>query len=144
MTRRAAALGVLVVIVLSGCRSPIQAAGLDAAVRVTFTRLYALDQRQRGLPVHEADLHTAVSCARDNGAQPRSGPGDDWLCNVTWRTPAATSAGATYSVTVHADGCYTADGDGPADLVGSQSLVDADGTTVVNPLRAFDGCLALD
>ncbi len=130
-------------VALSGCQSPIHATALDEAMRTSFTHLYALNQRQRELPVDESKLNTAVRCLRDNTQSPRSGPGDDWLCNITWRTPAATSAGATYSVTVRPDGCFTADGDGPADLVGSQTIVDGSGTTVLNPLWAFDGCLPL-
>jgi hypothetical protein len=38
------------------------------------------------------------------------------------------------------NGCYTADGDGPADLNGQQMIVAADGATVTNPLWEFDGC----
>ena len=128
-------------VALTGCRSPIRADGLDQSMGSVFTHLYALNQRQRALPVDQADLHTKVTCLRDNVAAPSSGPGDDWVCNIVWRTAQATSAGATYTVTVHAAGCFTADGDGPADLVGSPTLVDAEGETVVNPLWAFDGCL---
>lgn len=135
--------GAAVALTAAGCDSPIHATALNEAVRTAFTHLYVATLRQRDQPVHEADLHTAVACLRDNADTPRSGPGNDWVCNVTWRTPAATSAGATYSVTVRPDGCFTADGDGPADLVGSQTLVDASGTTVLNLLWAFDGCLAL-
>lgn len=142
--RRAAIPLVALALAVSACRSPIRSTGLADAVQVTFTRLYVLDQRQRGLPVDETNLHTRVTCGRDNPDQPHAGPADDWLCNIVWRTNAATSAGATYTVTVRADGCYTADGDGPVDLVGSQTLVDADGSTVLNPLWAFDGCLDLD
>jgi hypothetical protein len=143
--RRLAAivLAVSIGLAVSGCRSPIQATGLDAAMRTTFTHLYSLNQNQRDLPVDEAALHTRATCLRTNGS-PRSGPGDDWVCNIVWRTPQATTAGATYSVTVRADGCFTADGDGPVDLVGSPTLVDAQGKTVMNPLWAFDGCLPLE
>jgi ABC-2 type transport system permease protein len=137
------AVGMVVGLAATGCRSPIRALSLDDGVRTIFTHLYALNQRERKLPVDESDMHTRVTCLRDNPDTPRSGPGDDWVCNIVWRTPQATSAGATYSVTVRPDGCFTADGDGPADLVGSQTLVDAEGATVLNPLWAFDGCLPL-
>lgn len=133
----------LLAVGLTGCDSPIRSDELDGAVGTTFTHLYALSLRQRELPVDEPNLHTVARCLRDNADSPRSGPGNDWICNITWRTPNATTAGATYSLTVRPDGCFTADGDGPADLVGSQTLVDAAGTTVLNPLWAFDGCLVL-
>ncbi len=55
----------------------------------------------------------------------------------------ATTGSAAYSLDVHADGCFSADGDGPVDLNGAATLVDADGATVVNPLWAFDGCFPL-
>lgn len=142
--RWAAAIGVVVLAgTLSGCESPIHATALEGSMETTFTHLYALTLRQRDLPVDETDLNTAATCRRDNADSPLAGPGNDWICNLTWRTPAATTAGATYSVTMRPDGCFTADGDGPADLVGSQTLVDATGETVVNVLWALDGCLVL-
>lgn len=146
MSRRAIGLAVaggLLVLAGTGCSSSIRSAALSEAVAVEFTHLYTLNQRERAYPIDATTLHTTARCRRDNQDSPLAGPGDDWLCNLVWRTPQATSAGATYAVTVRADGCFTADGDGPADLVGSSTLVDAEGETVLNPLWAFDGCLAL-
>lgn len=128
--------------VLTGCTSPITDTRVAAAVTTSFAHLYVLEQRARQLPVDADRLDTQTVC--DRAASPAAvGPGDDWTCNVTWRTDAGTTGAATYSLNVRADGCYTADGDGPADLNGSATLVDASGQTVVNPLWAFDGCFPL-
>lgn len=65
------------------------------------------------------------------------------MCDLTWRTRPATTGRATYSLSVRADGCFTADGDGPVDVNGTKTIVGRDGVTVLNPLWAFDGCFPL-
>lgn len=129
---------------LVGCgASAVQDQRLEQAMLTSFSHLFALQQRQRGLPVDESKLHPTAKCARDNPDSRHAGPGEDWVCNLTWRTRSATTGGATFSVTVRADGCFTADGDGPVDLNGTKTVVAADGETVLNPLWAFDGCFPL-
>lgn len=145
--KRQTAGGVLALALLlgaTGCRSAVTADRLEPAVRTSFARLFVLQQVQRGIPVDETDLNATADCGRGTATGATTGPGDDWVCNLTWRTPTATTGGAVYSLSVKPDGCYTADGDGPTDLNGSPTLVDADGRTVLNPLWAFDGCFALD
>lgn len=127
---------------LSGCASAITDVRIENSMRTSFSNLYTLQQHQRGLPVEAVRLNTVASCDRGSATQAR-GPGDDWVCNVTWRTETATTGAAVYSLNVHPDGCYSADGDGPVDLNGSATLVDLDGRTVLNPLWAFDGCFPL-
>lgn len=135
---------------LAGCgQSPITGARVAAAVRPTFANLYLLQQTQRGHPTTRAAMHTRVTCARGAGASGAgtSGPstgrgaGDDWACTIIFqvRGPQIPEA-ATYALHVRTDGCYTADGDGPADLNGAPTLVDTTGDTVINPLWQFDGC----
>jgi hypothetical protein len=138
-----AILAVTLLVGLTGCQSAITAARLEAAVRTSFARLFVLQQHQRGLPVEEANLNATASCGRGTATGSTTGPGDDWVCNLTWRTKAATTGGAVYSVHVKPDGCFTADGDGPADLNGTPTVIDVDGKTVINPLWAFDGCFPL-
>jgi ABC-2 type transport system permease protein len=128
---------------LTGCQSAITADRLEPAVRTSFAKLFVLQQNQRGLTVDEANLNTTADCGRGTADGSSTGPGDDWVCILTWRTKAATTGGAIYSINVKPDGCFTADGDGPADLNGSPTLVDVDGTSVINPLWAFDGCFPL-
>lgn len=139
-----AAIVAALVPVVSGCAaSAVTDQRLEGAMLTSFSHLFALQQRQRGLPVDEAELNPKARCVRDNPDSRRTGPGEDWVCNLTWRTRAATTGGATYSLTVRADGCFTADGDGPIDLNGTKTIVAVDGETVFNPLWAFDGCFPL-
>lgn len=132
----------ILALLLTGCASPVTDGRVETAVRDTFSHLYVLQQQQRALPVDARRLNPQVSCDR-SAARAANGPGDDWTCNITWRTEAGTTGAATYALDVRADGCYRADGDGPIDLNGSATLVDASGNTVINPLWAFDGCFAL-
>jgi hypothetical protein len=138
-----AGLVVALVFSLTGCSSAITANRLELAVRTAFAKLFVLQQQQRGLQVDEANLNATAHCGRGTADGSASGPGDDWVCNLTWRTRAATTGGAAYSIHVKPDGCYTADGDGPADLNGSPTVVGVDGVAVINPLWAFDGCFPL-
>ncbi|MGO9972486.1 MAG: hypothetical protein ACLP01_06705 [Solirubrobacteraceae bacterium] len=46
-------------------------------------------------------------------------------------------AAITYDVSVKANGCYHAEA--PPGFVGQQTMRAANGTTVINPLFAFDG-----
>jgi ABC-2 type transport system permease protein len=134
---------VALVFSLTGCSSAITANRLEPAVRTSFARLFVLQQQQRGLQVDEANLNATAHCGRGAADGSTTGPGADWVCNLTWRTRAATTGGAVYSITVKPDGCFTADGDGPADLNGSPTIVGVDGASVINPLWAFDGCFPL-
>lgn len=137
----AASLGSLLLVTLSGCQSSITQARVEKAMVTSFSHLFVLQQRQRGLSVDMANLHTIADCARQNRAS--SGPGDDWVCNIQWRTANATTGGAAYSLSVKPDGCFTADGDGPADLNADATIADVNGDIVVNPLWAFDSCFPL-
>lgn len=139
-----AAVAVALAPLLGGCgSSAVTDDRVEQAMRTSFSHLFALQQRQRGLPVDEADLNTRARCARGTPDSRRSGPGEDWVCNLTWRTRSATTGGAAYSLTVRADGCFTAEGDGPMDLNGTKTIVAQDGQAVINPLWAFDGCFPL-
>jgi hypothetical protein len=136
-----AILAVTLLVGLTGCQSAITADRLEPAVRTSFARLFVLQQHQRGLQVDEVNLNPTAHCGRGTATGATTGPGDDWVCNLTWRTKAATTGGAVYSINVKPDGCFTADG--PTDLNGTPTVVDFDGKTVINPLWAFDGCFAL-
>lgn len=115
---------------------------LAPAFATTFANLYALQQAERGTLVEPTSLGARARCGRAGGVDSGSGPGEDWRCQVTYesgrqRVPALV----TYSLTVRADGCFTADGDEPAELVTQQSVVRPDGVTVPNPLWQLDGCI---
>lgn len=126
----------------SGCGAdPITARRVDTAVGPTFANLYVLQQAQRGRSVAASSLKSSATCTRGGPSTPDRGPGDDWTCNVTWFVHGPDiPAVASYAVHVQTSGCYTADGDGPADLNGRQTIEAADGDSVLNPLWEFDGC----
>jgi len=77
------------------------------------------------------------ACSRSGGG--RDGPGDDWACVVTLPHQNAAGTALRLDVSVHANGCYTADA--PPTAVGALRLVDTFGQPFTNPLYAFDGCL---
>jgi hypothetical protein len=126
----------------SGCGSSgITGGRLDRAVAPTFANLYVLQQSLRGRKVAAASLNSRAACTRGDAATADSGAGNDWTCTVTWfNTGPNIAVTASYQVHVQTNGCYTADGDGPADLNGQQLITAADGASVTNPLWEFDGC----
>lgn len=145
-TRAAVALAVAALVVtLSGCgASPITPKRVADAVAPTFANLYVLQQSVRGRQVTAKQLNAKATCARGGPTTPDRGPGSDWSCNVTWfNTATSIAVIATYTVRVQANGCYTADGDGPVDVNGQQTIVSRDGVSVTNPLYEFDGCFDL-
>jgi hypothetical protein len=127
---------------VSGCGSSgITKDRLNHAVAPTFANLYVLQQSLRGRKGAAATLNSKADCARGDASTADSGAGNDWTCTVTWfNTGPNIAVTAQYQVHVQTNGCYTADGDGPADLNGQQLITAADGATVTNPLWEFDGC----
>lgn len=129
--------------VLGGCSGAGPSrAELAPAFATTFANLYALQQAERGRSVEAATLAATARCGRAGGVEAGRGPGEDWRCEVTYasgreRVPAL----ATYGLRVRADGCFTADGDEPAELVAQQTVVRPDGVSVPNPLWQLDGCV---
>jgi hypothetical protein len=47
---------------------------------------------------------------------------------------------ARYNVNVQTDGCYAADGDGPASVNGSRTITGPHYRQLVNPLWLIDSC----
>lgn len=119
----------------------ITARRVDASVAPTFANLYVLQQAQNGATVSASGLHSQATCTRGDQSTPDSGAGEDWVCQVQWaKQGPASPAVATYSLHVQTNGCYTAEGDGPADINGSPTVTTQNGDVVVNPLYKFDGC----
>lgn len=124
---------------LTACGSGgITATRVDASVAPTFANLYVLQQAQNGAAVSVEALHSQARCTRGDQSTPDRGAGEDWVCQVQWikQGPAV----ATYSLHVQTNGCYTAEGDGPADVNGSPTITTRRGDVVANPLYKFDGC----
>jgi hypothetical protein len=127
-------------VALAGCSQvTIDAARVQSAVGSTFTRLYALQQREVGHAGPPPVVRT--SCAK-GGQATATGAGDDWSCVVLLYPSDGAIVNAPYDVQVKADGCFTATG--PPGVVGQQTVQDTSGRTVTNPIYQFDGCFRLD
>jgi len=139
----AAAAAIMVAGVLTGCGSTgITAAPLQASIGRTFANLYVLQQAEQGNPRPSvASLHTRASCQRGGTPDtPQNGSGS-WLCLITYQVAGpGYPVIAKYKVDVQTDGCYAADGDGPASVNGSPTITGPHYAQLVNPLALIDGC----
>ncbi len=108
----------------------------------TFARLYVLQQVRLGQPPPDvAGLRATARCQRGSPTSQQSGAGNDWICQVTYLAGAPRAAArALYSLDVHTDGCWSADGDGPPPVNGLRTLPGPSGQARVNPLYLVDGC----
>lgn len=115
---------------------------LESSIAETFSNLYVLQQVQQGNPRPEPNtLHTSASCQKGTPASPQNGAGNDWVCDITYLVAGpSTPVTAIYDVNVQTDGCYAADGDGPASVNGSRTITGPHYQAVVNPLWLIDGC----
>jgi len=140
----AAVLGAAAVLapILSGCGSTgITAAPLQSSISSTFANLYVLQQADQGNPRPSLrSLHSHTGCLKGTPAMPQGGSGN-WLCYITYY-PSGPSYPviAKYKVDVQTDGCYAADGDGPASVNGSPTITGPHYQQVINPLALIDGC----
>jgi ABC-2 type transport system permease protein len=117
------------------------AAKLKASIQPAFNNLTLLQQRELGRTVAPgAKLNVLSSCSRR--ASTPSGPGD-WICTLDVFIPQPgaepfNQTPVTYDVSLQADGCYKAES--PPSFVGQQTMKDAAGNQVVNPLFVIYGC----
>jgi hypothetical protein len=128
---------------LAACGSTgITPAPLQRSISHTFANLYALQQVEQGNPrpsVPSVDARAA--CTKGTPAQAQNGAGNDWVCDITYLVAGpATPVTAIYNVNVQTDGCYAADGDGPASVNGSRTITGPGYSQVINPLWLIDGC----
>jgi ABC-2 type transport system permease protein len=115
---------------------------LNAALIPTFNNLTLLQQRELGrAPVPGASLNIVLpTCSRRGSTT--DGPGE-WICTMNVLIPTQSSLPpeptvVSYDVSVSSDGCYKAQS--PPAFIGQQTMRDADGHTVVNPLYTIYGC----
>jgi ABC-2 type transport system permease protein len=117
------------------------AAKLKASIDPSFNNLTILQQRELGRTVAPgAKLTVLPSCSR-RAATP-TGPGD-WICTLDVFIPQPGAepfqqTPVTYDVSVQSNGCYKAES--PPSFVGQQTMKDAAGNSVVNPLFVIYGC----
>jgi len=129
-------------VVLTSCGSTgITATPLQASISRTFANLYVLQQVEQGNPrPSPRSLHAKASCQRGTPSTPQEGSGN-WLCLITYQVAGpGYPVAAKYKVDVQTDGCYAADGDGPASVNGSPTITGPHYAQIVNPLSLIDGC----
>jgi ABC-2 type transport system permease protein len=135
--------GALAMLGCSGCGSSgITAPLLQASISRTFANLYVLQQVEQGNPRPSLrSLAAGASCQKGTPSSAQSGAGNDWLCEVTYLVAGpSTPVTALYEVNVQTDGCYAADGDGPASVNGSRTITGPHYQQITNPLWLIDGC----
>jgi ABC-2 type transport system permease protein len=129
-------------VLVSGCGSTgITAGALQASISRTFANLYVLQQVEQGNPRPSAgSLHSRASCQKGTPDAPQDGSGN-WLCQITYLVAGPAYPVVTrYKVDVQTDGCYAADGDGPASVNGSPTITGPHYEQIINPLSLIDGC----
>lgn len=138
----AAAAGSLV-IGLSGCGSTGLTAGrLEVSISHTFANLYVLQQVEQGNPRPSARrLDSKASCQKGGSPDNVQDGSGTWLCQITYLVAGpGYPVIAKYDVDVQTDGCYAADGDGPASVNGSPTVTGPRYVQVNNPLFLIDAC----
>jgi ABC-2 type transport system permease protein len=139
-----AALGLGLAASLSACGSStgLTQQRLQASLGPVFANLYALQQSDEGNPpVAPSHLDAVAACAKNGAADAvQDGPGL-WVCTVTFLIAGpGYPVTAKYNVHVQTDGCYAADGDGPASLNGSPTVTGPGYAQLNNPLTLIDAC----
>jgi ABC-2 type transport system permease protein len=128
---------------IAGCGSSgLNATPLQTSIAPAFARLYVLQQVEEGNPRPSASSLDARASCQKNGTVdvPQNGPGV-WLCEITYLVAGpGYPVIAKYNVDVQTDGCYAADGDGPASVNGSLSITGPGYQQVVNPLSKIVAC----
>ena len=128
---------------ISGCgSSPLNPGPLQASIAPAFARLYVLQQVEQGNPHPSASkLDAQASCQKDGTVDvTQNGPGT-WLCEITYLVAGpGYPVIAKYNVDVQTDGCYAADGDGPASVNGSLTVTGPGYQQVTNPLAKIVAC----
>ena len=133
----------LICIGISGCGSSgVDPGPLQAAIAPTFARLYVLQQGEEGNPRPSVgSLDARASCQKGGTLDvPQAGSGV-WLCEITYLVAGpGYPVIAKYNVDVQTDGCYAADGDGPASVNGSLTITGPGYQQIINPLSKMVGC----
>jgi ABC-2 type transport system permease protein len=136
-------IAVIAVLALASNLGPVgvTATRLRGSIASEFNNITLLQQQLIGrIPPAGAQLAIQPSCYRHGAVS--EGPGD-WACTLDVYLPQPgkvpfEQAAVTYDVSVQSNGCYKAQS--PPSFVGQQTMVDAQGQNVVNPLFVVYGC----
>lgn len=135
------AAGVAAGFLVSTSQSTITRARVERSLPPTFERLYVQQARilgHRGVTL--ASLHARAQCDKGGPNVVDEGPGNNWICLMTWRDPNVdpTLFPGKFELNVHSNDCYTAGG--PSKIIGLATITDARGNDVSNPVFEFDAC----
>jgi hypothetical protein len=126
----------------TGGGSSVTQARLERSLPTAFANLYADQAKLLGhTGVTPASLDAKAMCDKGGAVEDNIGPGSNWNCLVSWsdpNNPMPPEGYGKFELDVHSNGCYTAGG--PSKLVGFQTITDAKGDEVTNPVYEFDGC----
>jgi hypothetical protein len=128
---------------VSGCGSTgLTAPRLQTSLGRTFANLYVLQQTEQGNPKPSAaGLDSRASCQKGGTPDITQDGSGVWLCQITYLVAGpGYPVIAKYNVDVQTDGCYAADGDGPASVNGSPTITGPHYKQLINPLSLIDGC----
>jgi hypothetical protein len=138
---RAGAL-IAAVLTLAGCgSSEVTKARLERNLPQTFSNLYVQQAKLLGHPhITVQSLHAQAQCDKGGPKVADHGPGADWICLMRWNDPNVKlpDGSGKFEINAHSNDCYTAGG--PSKLVGLQTITDAHGNDVANPVFEFDAC----
>jgi hypothetical protein len=126
----------------TGGGSSVTQPRLERSLSANFANLYADQAKLLGhTGITPASLNAKAMCDKGGAVEDNIGPGSNWNCLVSWtdpNNPMPLEGYGKFEVQVHSNGCYTAGG--PSRLVGFQTITDAKGNEVTNPVYEFDGC----
>ena len=129
---------------VTGCAgsSNLTPGRLQASLSHTFANLYVLQQSEMGNPpVRAASLSSHAACQKGGSADVSQEGSGVWLCQITYLVAGpGYPVIAKYNLDLQTDGCYAADGDGPASVNGSPTITGPGYKQLVNPLSLIDGC----
>jgi hypothetical protein len=129
---------------LAGCgSSDVTRARLEASIVPTFDNLYVQQAAILGRTgVTAASMHSHAWCDKGGPKVADHGPGADWLCTIDFVDNSGTEQAGKFEIQVKSNSCYTAGG--PSKIIGLQTITDAGGHDVTNPVFEFDGCFDPD
>ncbi len=143
---RLVAVAIVVIAVLavaSGWGPPgVTSARLRASIGAEFNRITLLQQSLLGRRAPAGAAFDVVPSCNQHSNRNATGPGD-WMCTLFVYLPQPgkvpfQQTPVEYEVSVASNGCYKAQS--PPAFVGGQTMQDAQGDSVTNPLYVVYGC----
>lgn len=134
--------GLTVAAVALGGGSTVTRPRLERSLAQSFSNIYVKQAAMVGRHgLAPADLHARAMCDKHGPDVADVGPGSDWICLMSWddpQVPMPPEGYGKFEVNVHSNDCYTVAS--PTKLTGYQTITDARGREVTNPVFEYDAC----